>query len=255
MVQGTLLTSALFALANTIIYSIVGLQLSRRAVGEAASNFAWKLFTVWWFSMSISTLTGFIFNFLGAIGWTVLPIFVALTYVNLLIICIALWALLYYLIYIFTGNSRILIPLSLFYLFYYLLLVYYITVSTPTGVAVGRWSTSLSYRFQLEGPFFVFVLILLVLPQILGALAYFTLFFRIKERTQKFRILLVSVSIMIWFGISFVASVSGLASEDWWQFFSRAIGLAAALAILVAYRPPRFIQQRLGVSSILDEKE
>ena len=254
MIQGTLLTSAIFSLASAVVYGIVGFQLSRRVVSNAASKFAWKLFTLWWFSLGVSTLTAFILNLMGAIGRPVFPVFLALTYLNLLIICIALWALLYYLFYLFTGKTGILIPLSVFYLFYYVLLVYYITVSTPNGVEVGRWTTSLKYLFPLTGTLFIFMLLLLVLPQILGSLAYLTLFFRVKERTHKFRILLVSLSIMIWFGIVLAASISGIAEQDWWQVLSRVIGLGAALVILMAYRPPKFIQQRLGVSSIMDER-
>jgi hypothetical protein len=255
MIQDTLLTSAIFSLVSAVVYGLVGFQLSRRVVGNAASNFAWKLFTLWWFSLAVSTLTGFIFNLMGAIGRPILPVFVALTYANLLIICIALWALLYYLIYLFTGKPGILIPLSAFYLIYFVLLVYYITVSTPNGVEVGRWTTSLKFLFPLSGPLIMFILLLLVLPQILGSLAYLTLFFRVEERTQKYRILLVSLSLVIWFGLALVAPAIGIASEDWWQVASRAIGLGAALVILMAYRPPGFIQRRLAVASIMDEGE
>lgn len=254
MIQNTLLTSAIFSLVSAVVYGIVGLQLSKRVVQDSASNFAWKLFTLWWFGLAVSTLTGFIFSLLGAIGRTILPVYVALSYVNLLISCIALWGLLYYLIYLFTGNTRILVPLSAFYLFYFVLLVYYLTVSTPNGVEVGRWTTSLKFLFPLTGPVIVLILLLLVLPQIFGALAYFTLFFRVEERTQKYRILLVSLSLVTWFGLALLAQAIGFAEEDWWQVASRAIGLAAAFVILMAYRPPGLIQRRLGVASILDDR-
>jgi hypothetical protein len=253
MIQDTLLTSAIFSLVSAAVYGMVGFQLSRRVVSNSASNFAWKLFTLWWFGLGFSTLIAFVFSLLGVIGRPLLPVFVALTYLNLLISCIALWALLYYLIYLFTGKTGILIPLSAFYLFYFLLLVYYITVSTPNGVEVGRWSTSLKFLYPLTGPLIIIVLLLLVLPQIFGALAYLTLFFRVKERTQKYRILLVSLSLVIWFGLALVAAASGIADQDWWQVLSRAIGLAAALVILMAYRPPGLVQRRLGVASIMDE--
>ena len=69
--------------------------------------------------------------------------------------CIALWGLLYYLIYLFTGNKRWLPPLAIFYIIYYVLLVYYMTASIPDSVKVGRWSTTLVYRAPLTGPFFV----------------------------------------------------------------------------------------------------
>ena len=130
-----------------------------------------------------------------------------------------------------------------------------VTVSTPNGVEVGRWTTSLKFLFPLTGPVIVLILLLLVLPQIIGALAYLTLFFRVEERTQKYRILLVSLSLLIWFGMALVAAAIGIGEEDWWQVASRALGLGAALVILMAYRPPGFIQRRLAVASIMDESD
>ena len=41
--------------------------------------------------------------------------------------------------------------------------------------------------------------VLLLLPQIIGSFAYFTLYFRVTDVTQKYRILLVSWSIIVWF--------------------------------------------------------
>jgi hypothetical protein len=94
---------------------------------------------------------------------------------------------------------------------------------------------------------------LLVFPQIIGSLAYFTLFFRVKEATQKYRVALVSISILIWFLSAFLGSAAGLGQFDWWQIVTRLIGLAATLVILLAYRPLAWLKQRLGIISISDE--
>jgi hypothetical protein len=106
---------------------------------------------------------------------------------------------------------------------------------------------------QLTGPLFVIVVLLLLLPQMIGAFAYFTLYFRMPEVTQKYRILLVSWSIIIWFLSPLLALVGGLAEQDWWQLASRFIGLAAALTILIAYLPPRWLRQRYGIMSLSEE--
>lgn len=97
------------------------------------------------------------------------------------------------------------------------------------------------------------VLVLLVFPQIIGGLAYFTLYFRVKDPAQKYRIALVAWSIIIWFASAFLASISGLAQFDWWQIVSRLIGLGAALATLMAYQPPGWIQHRLGRAVAAEE--
>ncbi len=125
--------------------------------------------------------------------------------------------LLYYLIYLFTANRRLLLPLAVSYTIYYVLLVYYTTASIPDSVEVGRWKTTLINRAPLTGPLFVLLAVLLLVPQIIGSIAYFTLYFRVTDVTQKYRILLVSGSIIIWFLSPYAALAGGVAQHDWWQ--------------------------------------
>jgi hypothetical protein len=252
-IQSTLVLSALFALLAASIYAYVGWRLSQRLISSSESRVAWQSFTVWWYGLAATTLIGGLLNLFGALGLTILPLFITATYVNILVICIALLGLLYYLIYLFTGNSRLLMPLAIFYIVYYTLLVYYITASIPENINLEHWSTSLAYRTPLTGPFFVLLIALLLLPQIIGGLAYFTLYFRVPEVTQKYRIVLVSWSIIIWFLTPFVGFATGLGQQDWWQIVSRLIGLAAALTILMAYLPPRWLKQRYGIISLVEE--
>src|SRR5687768_2459922 len=253
--QPTLLFSALFAAATASIYSYVGWRLSKRVISSSEARLAWGSFTIWWYGLATTTLIGGFLSLFGAIGLTSLPVFVTATYLNILVLCLALWGLLYYLIYLFTGTKRSLVPLAVFYLIYYVLLVYYITASTPDNVNVGRWSATLVYRSPLTGIFFVTILVLLLLPQIIGGLAYFTLYFRVPDVTQKYRILLVSWSIIVWFLSPFAALAAGFAQQDWWQLVSRMIGLAAALTILMAYLPPRWLKQRYNIVSLPDESQ
>ncbi len=252
MFQITLLISALFSIVTAAIYGYVAARLRQRTISSAEARFAWQLFGLWWYCLAATTLLGSIQYLLGAFNMASLPFFVALTYVNILLICIALWGLLYYLVYLFTGSQRFLVPLTIFYVLYYLLLVYYITASGPAGVEITRWTTRLVYADPIPGLFFTLILVLLVFPQILAALAYFTLFFRMREATQRYRVLLVSWCIILWFGSSFAASLTGLSAEDWWQMASRLIGLGAALGILCAYFPPGIIRRRFGIASILE---
>lgn len=253
MFQPTLLFGALLSLADAGIYFYVGQTLRRRRVVAPEARLAWRLFIVWWSALAGTTLAGSVLSLLGAFGVTDLPLFLTVTQLNLLAICIALYGLMYYLLYLFIGNRRVLGPLTVFYITYYLLLVYFINWRVPTGVVVGRWTTTLSYQQPPTGPFFALVLIFLVIPQILSGLAYFTLYFRVQEPTQKYRILLVSWSIILWFSSALLASAAGLAQQDWWQVASRLIGLAAALTILMAYRPLPWIKRRFGIASITEE--
>jgi len=226
MFQITHLISALFSIASAAIYGYVAARLHQRTIPNPGARLAWQLFDLWWYCVAATTLMSGIQNGIGAFNLASLPFIVALTYVNILLICIALWGLLYYLVYLFTGSQRFLVPLTIFYVLYCVLLIYLITASDPARVEIGRWTTQLVYAHPLAGPFFSLALVLLVFPQILASLTYFTLFFRVRESTQRYRILLVSWCIILWFGSAFVASVAGLSQEDWWQIVSRLLGWA-----------------------------
>ena len=253
MIQPTLLFGALLSILCAGIYYYVGWVLNQRKPASSDARMAWSFFVVWWYALSATTLSGALLSLLGALGVVGLPLFITFTLVNLLALCVGLHGLMYYLLYLFTGNSRLLGPLTAFYIGYYILLIYYVQASGPVSVAVERWRAVLVYQNQLRGPLFIIVLLLLLFPQIVGSLAYFTLYFQVKTPTQKYRILLVSWSIIIWFLSAFLASLAGLSEYDWWQIANRLLGLTAALVTLLAYQPTALIKRRFGVTSIAEE--
>ena len=252
MIQPTLLFGATMAILSAGIYFYVGRVLSLRRQSSPGAAMAWGMFVVWWYALSGATFSGAILSLLGAFGVIGLPLFTTITLMNLLTTCVALFGLMYYLLYLFTGSNRILTPLAIFYIVYYNLLVYFIEASNPVGVTVNRWSANLEYQNLIRGPLFLVAFSLLVFPQIIGSLAYFTLYFQVQSSTQRYRILLVSWSIIIWFASSFLAGISGFSQQDWWQIASRVISLGAALTILFAYQPPAWIKRRFGVVAIAE---
>jgi hypothetical protein len=253
MVEPTLIFGTIFSILSAGIYFYVAHTLGKRKTVSPDARIAWNLFVVWWYALAGITFVNGVLNLVGAIGLTSLPLFLTITQLELLVVCIALHGLMYYLLYIFTGNKKALPMLTVFYIVYYFLLMYYLNLSIPIGVSINRWNVGVDYQQQPTGPFVTLLLVLFVFPQIIGSLAYFTLYFRVKEVTQKYRVALVSWSIIIWFLSSFIASISGLSQYDWWQVTSRMIGLGATLGILMAYRPVSWIKNRLGVSSIIEE--
>jgi hypothetical protein len=252
MIQPTLLFGAILAFLCAGIYFYIGRVLSRRHQTTFGSSMAWLMFVTWWYALALATLSGGVLSLLGAFGIIGLPLFTTITIINLLTTCVALFGLMFYLLYLYTGRAGLIWPVGVFYFFYYGFVVYFVEASNPIGVIVNRWNTSLEYQNTFRGPLFLSAIVLLVFPQILGSLAYFMLFFQVKAKTQKYRILLVSWSIIIWFLSAFLASIAGLSQQDWWQITSRLIGLVAALTILFAYQPPTWIKRRFGVAAIAE---
>ncbi len=250
MSSATLAASAAFAVASAMLYFVVGAVVRNRVVNddEELPNAG---FVAWWWGLAASTLIGAGLTLTAAAGYTSLRLWLATTFVNLLLICIALGGLLYYLGYLFTGRRSLWVPLTIFYLVYFGLLADFILAGDPVGVLVERWQVSIDYATDTAGSLlFAIVILLLIGPQIVGALAYFTLFFRVDDRTSRYRVALVSWSIIFWFSSSLVASFSTLGDQDWWQIASRFIALAAATTVLVAYRPPRWIRETFHVKSV-----
>ncbi len=254
MFEPTLLFGTIFAIASAGIYFYVGWRLSRRRVILPDARLAWTLFVVWWYAFAGATLSEGVLKLLGLLGITSLPLMLTILQTEYLAICIGLYGLIYYLLYLFTGNRRILTPLMIFYVAYYFLLLYFVNLGMPTGVTIGRWSISLTYQQQQPVLFALLIVFLLLFPQIICGIAYFTLYFRLKDASQKYRVALVSWSIIILF-LASLLTVFGLSKFDWWQIINWLIGLGAALMILMAYHPVTWIKNHLGVSAIAEEND
>src|SRR5215211_1045691 len=125
MMQPTLLFGAMLSALSAGIYFYIGRVLSRRRSSSPDSRLAWRLFVVWWYALAAATFSGGVLSLLAALGIGGLPLFTTITLMNLLATCVALYGLVFYLLYLFTGNRGLLGPLSVFYIGYYMLLVYY----------------------------------------------------------------------------------------------------------------------------------
>lgn len=238
------LVSASSALAAAV-YVAVGVVVGRRPV-EQRARLALAAFEAWWYGLGLATACGAVTTALAATTGIGVDPLLAITLVILALICLALWGLLYYLVYLFTGRRGAWLPLAVFYVAYFGFLVWLILSAGPVGVESDDWGVQLEYRDPLADTALGMVaLALLILPQIVGALAYFSLVFRLDERAARFRVAVVSGSILVWFGSSYLASATGVSDRPSWQVATRLIGLAAALAILLAYQTPAWLQRRL----------
>lgn len=242
-------TAALILLTG-VLFGYVGLRLRRRRVeGDAA--LAWSLFVQWWLGLSALTLLGGGQRILSRAGFHDPAVHLTISYVSFLLLVYALWALLYYLVYLFTGDRRILFPISVFYIAYYILILY---LAASGGYHYDASTGEMAYAEQPPPALLVAAVLLLVVPQLMGAMAYFRLFFKTREPTQRYRIGLVAGSILAWFGTTILGyipagdvTLSGLPA---WPVVTRLVGLVAALVILAAYLPPRWLRERYGLASV-----
>lgn len=249
MAEATLLLDAVLLLAIGLVYGAVGRVTIRRHV-EGDGKLAAKLFGFWWYALALLQAVSAGVRVLAYFDALPTAIYVTITYVTILVLCASLWALVYYLSYLFTGSRRLLGPITAFYVAYYAFLTYYITLREPIGVAIASWGVELEYAREIAGAPLALLVLLLVVPPILGALGYARLFTKVEDATQRYRIGLVSFSLAAWFGIVLFAWITELSEQPWWQFASRGVSLTAALLVYSAYRPPGWVRKRWGVQPI-----
>lgn len=239
-----LLLDALFATVTAGIFAYVGRDFARRPASEDTRR-ARDCFVAWWYGLSVVTLVGALRSALGAAGFLDLSVHVALSFFSLLPLMVALFGLLYYLLFIHTGNARLFTPLAVAYTALFVGFAWLITWLKPTAVKVDAWSVGFEYARKLEGWPVGVLIILLLGPVLVAALLYGSLVFRAKTRIARYRVGMTSGAFLLWFGSSGIASVLGLTTLPNWPVASRAIGLVSTLMVLAAYRPPAALRRRL----------
>lgn len=248
--SATIFIGVALAAVTAFVYILVGNRVGAREL-SGDDRLANSMFAAWWWSLGLITAFGALINLAAGIGYTNLIAHLVLTVVLLFVLCASLWALGFYLVYLFTGRRGAIYPLGVFYLAYYGVIMYLIFQGNPTGVIVERWGARIEYEQPLlAGGQSTLFLLLLVAPQVIGGIAYFSLFFRVDDRSQKYRIAMIAGSIVVWFGSSVVASAAGLTGTDVWAVTSRLIALCAAAVVFFAFQPPGWVQRRLRVQPV-----
>ncbi len=250
MVSFSLLASALLALASTGVYALVGRLMLERELKEPQARFAMRMFAGWWVGLATITLLAGTRDFLAALGIVNLAVHVSLALVAILPLSGALFGLTYYLLFIYFGKPSLAVPLATFHVGLFVALTYLVVASEPNAVTANTWGTSIAYA-QTPNATAVGVATAAILgPVLFSAVAFATLFFRTTEPTTRYRVAVVAGAFIGWFGISLLATLAGWSDLEMWPLISRASGLVATTLILLAYRPPPWVQTRLGVAPL-----
>jgi len=220
------------SLLSAFGFALVGRTVQRRDVSREM-RIGQSAFVVWWYSLAIATLVG---TLAALPPFHDLEAFLTLTIITLLILCVGLCGLLFYLVFLFTARRSLLVPMAVAYAGFFVFLVWFILAGQPTGIESTEWGPKLVYGEPIEdGPLVGVAIGLLVGPQVIASLGYLSLYWKTDDPLLRRRILLVSLSIFAWFGSSLVGTGADVSQSDWWRLTSRLIGLAAAATIYYAY--------------------
>lgn len=248
MPEPGLLVASAAALAVGCSFVVVGNRLHGRRL-DGPTRVAWDLFRGWWYGVGVYVLlAGFLLNGLAAFGLTPLKLFVTVRTLALLVLCMALACLTFYLVFVFRGRLKDLPWIVGFYGGVYAFIVYVFAGLRAVDVRVGAFETRLVYDPSPAPATFALVIALLSLPQVLAAAANLALYRRVEGRSARFRVLMVSGSIALWFLSTLVADLGGPDSP---LALARPVfGILAAGCVLAAYAPPAWMQRRLGVDGL-----
>ena len=236
------------ALVTALIYAYVArLVLARRLSSEGhRANLA---FATWWWTLGAVQLLAGAYTLPAAFGLRDLALVVTLLNLLLLLIAVALGALVYFLVYLYTGSQRAFWPIAVGYSILGVAMLYLVAWMQPTGFDEAKGAGELVYTRRLEG--FAAILFGLVVsgPVLLATIGYGSLYFRATLRAQRLRIATIAGAFVVWFGWSLVSGVLQLQEKhpNSRPLFvvNSALSVGVPLVVTLAYRPPRWIRERL----------
>ena len=247
----TLAAAGMIAIGVGLVYSYVAMRLLQRRFANAATKRAVGFFALWWAGLGMNvTLVGgtYLAATLGVLTFEMQMID---SYLQRLLLTVSMVGLMYYLLYLLAGRD-LFVPLAIAYGAYFVALTYTFLASEPDGVFVGAWRTDVTFRQPTPRLSGLLTLSFIVLPPVIASLAYFRLYFRVDDATTRWRIALVSWSIVGWWVFAVVAGQRAALDNGPLQSFHRLLSLLAALVVLAAYHPPAWARARWGLRSTGD---
>ena len=251
MAEVSVWAGAVASAATAVIWLAVGLRLLPRNVPAPASVAA-RRFAIWWIALGLHTVLAVALA--AAIGFDAASPAVAagLAYAAVVLIAVMFWGLLSYLAYLFIGRSSVYPVVTAAYVIQGALLFAVIWRLRPDGATMSGITPVLTYAHSAGASVSTIFAFIAFLPPLIAAALYLTLAFRAPTRTVRYRVILIGASITIWFSQAIL--VQSLAPGDvGGQIASRLVGVAAALAVLIAYEPPAWLRRALHVERLGEE--
>jgi hypothetical protein len=246
-----LLAAGLAGGTTSIVFLYVGLRILQREV-PLRSRRANLQFGVWWMAFGSAIASTAIDRLLASAGALSADTAITTLYLDTLLVCVGLWALVAFLAYAYRGWNATL-PLVVLYAGLYLVVLYFIILASPDGYSTADSTVTITYSSGFDAPYLAIPLLLLFIPEILGSALYLSLAARVRDTTARFRILLVGGGILVYlFATSFLPAI-GSVSGTVHTVTGSLLGAAGAAMVFVAYFPPGVVRTRLGLSALGEE--
>lgn len=178
-ISSLLVVQGLVALVTGALYLYVARLVLAREVSAAAKR-ANHAFALWWGGFGALQILVGLYQLPAAVGFRDLATVVTLN-VILILYAIAVGALVYFLLFLYTGSERVFWPIVSAYLLLAITLLYLVAWMQPTGFEDSARGTLIDTREPTGLPAFAFGL-LFSLPVVIAALGYGSLYLRTQGR-------------------------------------------------------------------------
>lgn len=247
-VRPELLVQGGFSLAAALLYAWVARLVQQRSLSDDART-ANALFATWWSSFALFYgLTG-AFRVARGLGLEDLSLALVVLDTAVVLLCVGLWGLLGYLVYLYTGSRRWFAPLGAGYALFGITLLYLVAWMEPVGFREDALAGGLRYARPLPQGLALALGLLFAGPIVAGAIAYGSLYFRVRSPEPRYRIGMVAGAFLLWFGWLTISTVLDLADRypnslalyAWGQ----SLVMLVPLLVILAFRPPAWVRARL----------
>jgi hypothetical protein len=251
MEDAGLLIAGLAAGAAGAVFVGVGFRLAQRPTTARAERAA-KQFALFWIALGSALVATGLERILAGLDSLPLPLPATVLYLEVLLICVALWGLVAFLVYAFTGRDSSL-SLGVFYAGYYVFLLYGITAARPDGYSISEGSVNVTYANQFSVPFGLVLVVLLFLPELAATVAYLSLATRVRDVTIRYRIGLVGLGLLLLLVVGSLLPQVGVLSGVVHTVVVSLIDAVSASIVFLAYFPPLSVRRRLALRRFDEE--
>jgi hypothetical protein len=254
------LAQLLFIGLEGIAFIVAGVIVNKKKVANEYSMPV-KMFSLWWTALGTSCLvwvldTILINEFPEATGFpAVLDYVLILAYFVLILIAFA--SLFYYLLFLYFGSEKL---SKLVWGIYggvaVVLMIIFGLANNPATFHVTGLFEKIYGPYQAVADLLQMVLLL---PVIIASVALFTVYRRMSEPTQKYRILMLSTSLTFYLIMPlFFPSNPGVVPQTTAalviEIMNKVGAFIAVTALYMTYYPPKWIRSKYGVSAIQYKK-
>jgi hypothetical protein len=227
------------------VYLYVGYRIADRPVA-ARSRLASYQLALWWAGLGASVAIGGVEIVLAALNLLPFALVLTLYLVGVVVDCVFLWGLVGFLTYVYTGRYH-LGEVSLLYAGFYVAYLYWFFSQSPFAVKflalqpVFQYATPNAVNIPLE----LVLVVVLIGPELVGAVLYLSLVRRTRDSAQRYRIALVGGGILLWFGLDVILP----ATTPAWLLARTVLEVVPGVMSLIAFYPPEWARRRYGATT------